>query len=86
MCIMPVIICTVKSAIEYLKEILYLHTKTQFLMAVNGWERNERKKKVQTVHNSIVGQVKNKNSEERTNYSIVYNVYGCHAIDMFWCK
>lgn len=36
MCIMPVIICTVKSAIEYLKEILYLHTKTQFLMAVNG--------------------------------------------------
>lgn len=42
----------------------------------------ERKKKVQTVHNSIVGQVK-KNSKERTNYSIVNNVYGCHAIEMF---
>lgn len=49
-------------------------------------EMRERKKKVQTVHNSIVGQVKNKNSEERTNYSIVYNVYDCHAIEMFWCK
>lgn len=41
----------------------------------------ERKKKVQTVHNSIVGQVKKK--KERTNYSIVNNVYGCHAIEMF---
>lgn len=45
-------------------------------------ERNERKKKkVQTVHNSIVGQVKKK--KERTNYSIVNNVYGCHAIEIF---
>lgn len=49
-------------------------------------EMREIKKKVQTVHNSIVGQVKNKNSEGKTNYSIVYNVYDCHAIEMFWCK
>lgn len=33
MCIMPFIICTDKSAIEYLKEILYLHTKTHIF----GW-------------------------------------------------
>lgn len=41
MCIMFVIICIVKSVIEYLKEILYLYIKIYNF----GWERNERKKK-----------------------------------------
>lgn len=69
------------------RNFISTHKDTHFLVAVYGWEREmrERKKKVQTVHNSIVGQVK-KNSKERTNYSIVNNVYGCHAIEMFWIR